>query len=150
MDNNIGIFFDDNQYMNPCLIDEEMIKKVIDTKDNDTFIKKWYVYIIDYLKNNYNYIIIIIIIILFLLYRFHINKKQQYDLDDLNKKKNIIIDTLIKKYEKHNDVVDILNEHKDIENKQKKILNNLNKIKKKKKLKNIDNFDNNFSNYYHI
>ena len=163
MNNNIGIFFDDNHNMNPCLIDEDIIKKVIDNKDiNENFINKWYLNLIDYLKNNYYYFIIVIIIILFLLYRFHINNEQQYNLNDLNRKKNIIIDTLIKKYEKNNNIADILNENKDIDknkdidnknkdidNKQKKILYNLNKLKKKKKQKIIDNFDNKFSNYYY-
>ena len=171
MNNNIGIFFDDNHNMNPCLIDEDIIKKVIDNKDiNENFINKWYLNLIDYLKNNYYYFIIVIIIILFLLYRFHINNEQQYNLNDLNIKKNIIIDTLIKKYEKKNNVVDVLKnnkyidnidnkdidnkdnkyiDNKDIEYKQKKILYNLNKLKKKKKNKIIDNFDNKFSNYYY-
>ena len=151
MDNNIDIFFDNNQNLNPCLIDEDIIKKIIDTKDtnNDTIINKWYPIILDYLYNNVYNILIGIVIFLFLLYRFYINDSQKNELNELEKKKNLIIYKLIKKYEKNNNVQEIINDQKDIEIKQKKIINNLNKIKKKKK-HNITNYDNQFTNYYHI
>lgn len=151
MDNNIDIFFDDNKNLNPCLIDEDIIKKIIDTKDtnNDTIINKWYLIVLDYLYNNVYNILIGIVIFFFLLYRFYINDSKNNELNELERKKNLIIDTLIKKYEKNNNVKEIINDQKDIEIKQKKIINNLNKIKKKKK-HNITNYDNQFTNYYHI
>ena len=148
MNNNIDIFFDDNQSLNPCLIDEEIIKKVIDKDINENkLFNKWYPIIYDCIKNNIYYIIIIFIITIFLSYRFYINNNNETELNELNNKKNLIIETLLKKYENRENIKDILIDQKDIENKQLKILNNLKKLKKKKKQKKIENYNNNYFNY---
>lgn len=172
MNNNIDIFFDDDKSLNPCLIDEEIIQKVIDKEKikEISSTKKYWNYIYDFFKNNIYTIIILITILFFLIYRFYLNNRNNLELEDLNKKKNLIIDTLLKKYEDNNNVIEILRDQKNIENKQLQILNSINNINKekkerekdkdkeretekkerKKKKKRIENYDDNFSNYYHI
>lgn len=174
MNNNssIDLFFDIQKNKKPILSDPNILKKMnnkifMDKPNNYNIIlstiKKYsciYFYnCLEYTQNNITYILIIILLYLFLYYRYYLMKelnkeniKLNIDLENINEKKNLIIETLLKKYEEkiNNNELNNIDIDKIISNQEKKNNFSYQTMNSHNEKLFFDNDNDNKSNFYYI